>query len=189
MISRIILTMKIATAKISFALFVILVAYLIYRTTRPVPLTAPEEIASTPADVIPPGIMVSESASGGSNQSTSSFSGDILLQGYASASSNPQQDIAQLSRALSNFLLTHKNASDRPLSANEEWSATLLGKRPSSPAWLSENSPLFDDKQRLIDRWHSPLHFHAIGRQQWEVRSSGPDKILFTADDLTDMVR
>lgn len=189
MINRIILTMKIITAKLSFALLVIVVAYWIYRTTRPESLIAPEEIAPAPADVIPPGIMVTESASGGSNQSTSSFSGDILLQGYASASSNPQQDIAQLSRVLSNFLLTHKNASDRPLSANEEWSATLLGKRPSSPAWLSENAPLFDEKKRLIDRWQSPLHFHAIGRQQWEVRSPGPDKILFTNDDLTDMIR
>lgn len=181
--------MKFATIKISLAILCVIVAYMIYRTTRLVPVTAPAaEVPPTTAD-IPPGIMVSESASGGSNQPTSRFSGDILLQGYASATSNPQQDLAQLSRALSHFLLTHKNASDRPLSANEEWSATLTGKRPGSEVWLSATSPLFDEKYRLIDRWQSPLHFHAIGRNQWEVRSPGPDKTLFTGDDLTEMIR
>jgi hypothetical protein len=111
--------------------------------------------------------------------------GDRQLSGYGSPATLPQNDLLLLSQSLSNFLLLAKQAADRPLSANEEWSAALLGKRPGNTAWLSEKSRVLDSQQRLIDRWQTPLFFHALGTKQWEIRSAGPDLRLWTADDLT----
>ena len=72
----------------------------------------------------------------------------------------------------------------RRLSANEEWSAALRGKRPGTEPWFSEASPALDSQQRLIDRWQTPLFFHALGNHLWEIRSAGPDRKLWTEDDL-----
>lgn len=188
MIGRIILRMK-APAKILMSLALLGATVILFITTRPSAPPTPEATAPTPADIIPPGITVTETATGGSGTPSPDTPGDSLMRGYAAPGGDARQDLVQLSRVLSNFLLTHKQATDRPLSANGEWSAALLGKRPGTQPWFSDTSPLFDAQKRLIDRWQSPLHFHALGRNQWEIRSPGPDKTLFTPDDLTEAIR
>jgi hypothetical protein len=35
-----------------------------------------------------------------------------------------------------------------------------------------------------VDRWGTPLYFHAISRDRLEVRSAGPDKVMWTEDDV-----
>jgi hypothetical protein len=188
MIGRNIPRMK-APTKILLSLLLLAATVVLFLATRPSAPPAPEAPPSAPSDIIPPGIVVTESAAGGSDTPSLNVPGDTLLLGYAAPGGSAQQDLAQLSRVLANFILTHKQANDRPLSANEEWSSTLRGKRPGAGAWVSETSPLFDAEKRLIDRWQSPLHFHALGRNQWQIRSPGPDKTLFTADDLTEEIR
>jgi hypothetical protein len=37
---------------------------------------------------------------------------------------------------------------------------------------------------QLVDRWGTPYWFHANGGRRLEIRSAGPDKALFTADDV-----
>jgi hypothetical protein len=111
--------------------------------------------------------------------------GDQQLSGYGNPATPPQNDLLLLAQSLSNFLILAKQAADRPLSANEEWSAALHGKRPGCTVWLSEKSPALDAQQRLVDRWQTPLFFHALGAKQWEIRSAGPDLRLWTADDIT----
>lgn len=37
---------------------------------------------------------------------------------------------------------------------------------------------------QLVDRWGTPFWFHANGPGQLEIRSAGPDKNLFTPDDI-----
>jgi len=36
----------------------------------------------------------------------------------------------------------------------------------------------------VMDRWNTPYWFHANAATQVEIRSAGPDRNLFTADDL-----
>ena len=143
------------------------------------PLTAPVER-------IPLGIIVTESTSGAlpPAPTLASAPADRLLADYASPNLPPRNDVLLLSHLISDFLIIHKQAADRPLSANEEWSAALRGQRPGTELWLSANSRAFDSQQRLVDRWGAPLHFHALGGKQWEIRSAGPDHKLWTPDDL-----
>ena len=138
-------------------------------------------------NIIPPGIVVTEATSEiVSSAVTQSAAGDRQLGAYGNPALPAKNDLQLLAHSISNFLLIEKQATDRPLSANQEWSSTLRGKRPGHQAWFSENSPALDSKHQLIDRWHTPLFFHALGGQQWEIRSAGPDQKLWTEDDLTE---
>lgn len=151
--------------------------------SKPAPTAAPAPVI-VQQDVIPPDIVVTESSSIAPPPSSGSAPGDRLLGDYGKPALPPKQDLVLVARALSNFLLIDKQAADRPLSANEEWSAALRGKRPGTEPWFSERSPVLDARQRLIDRWQTPLFFHALGGKQWEIRSAGPDRKLWTEDDL-----
>lgn len=150
------------------------------------PIPAPALASIEGPEVIPPSIIVTESSSAVPAALEENVAlGDPQLAGFGDPALTPKNDLFLLAQTLSNFLLLAKQASDRPLSANEEWSAALRGKRPGSGAWLSEKSPVWDGQLRLVDRWQTPFFFHALGDKQWEIRSAGPDLRLWTADDLT----
>ena len=36
----------------------------------------------------------------------------------------------------------------------------------------------------LVDRWGTPVFFHALARDQMEIRSAGPDRKMWTSDDI-----
>ncbi len=107
-----------------------------------------------------------------------------MLADYGKPGQSPQQDLTLIARVISGFLTIDKQAVNRPLSANEEWSAALRGLRPGTESWISESSPAFDARHLLVDRWGTPLVFHALGGKRWEIRSAGPDRQPWTEDDL-----
>lgn len=146
--------------------------------------TASRSVVVISNEVIPPGIVVTESSPAIPTPPSNSSPGDHLLGGYGNPELPPQHDITLLAHAISDFLTIEKQAALRPLSANEEWSAALRGLRPGTEIWISDRSPALDSRHRLIDRWGTPLFFHALGNKQWEIRSAGPDRQAWTADDL-----
>lgn len=156
--------------------------FLLQQKDHPAPAPLPKPVEET----IPPGIVVTESSTAAPPPPVGSgpAPGDGLLAGYADPALPPQNDVLLMARAISNFLLIDKQATARPLSANEEWSAALRGRRSGDAPWISARPPVFDSALRLIDRWGTPLIFHALGGRQWEIRSAGPDRKPWTADDL-----
>lgn len=160
---------------------VILLAWkFFYQKQRPfAPLPAiPKE------ETIPPGIVVTETSPVVPPTSPDTAPGDRLLGGYGKPDQPPGNDVVAMARAISGFLVIEKQAAARPLSANEEWSAALRGLRPGTGRWFSDGPPVFDAGHRLVDRWGTPLIFHALGGRQWEIRSAGPDRIPWNEDDL-----
>jgi hypothetical protein len=161
-----------------FCVFIIAKRFPLDESSAPSPV-------SPPVERIPAGIIVTESSSVSAPPDPAiNAPGDAILADYGRSDLAPQNDVLLIARAISNFLIIQKQATDRPLSANEEWSAALRGQRPGTERWISDNSVIFDSKQRLIDRWNTPLHFHALGDKRWEIRSAGPDRKLWTPDDL-----
>ncbi|MEI9865221.1 MAG: hypothetical protein WDN00_11865 [Limisphaerales bacterium] len=110
--------------------------------------------------------------------------GEVILRDYASPSTSPENDLTSLAHLMDNYTLLVKSAFDRPLSANEDWAAALRGLNPAHERFLPDKSIALDDQGRLVDRWGTPLFFHAIGNRQFELRSAGPDKKLWTDDDV-----
>lgn len=151
-----------------------------------------QEVAAPPSanpseEIIPPGIVVTESnAVVPPPPASGNAPGDRMLGEYGNPNLPPRTDLAALANAITNFLIIDKQATSRPLSANEEWSAALRGVRQGTEPWISKNSPAFDSTSRLIDRWGTPLIFHALGGKQWEIRSAGPDRKPWSDDDLVE---
>lgn len=110
--------------------------------------------------------------------------GSLILKNYASPSQTPQQDLADMSHVLGNFALLVKGDQPIPLGANEEIAAALRGKNRTQLRFVPDDAPCFNAKGQIVDRWQMPLFFHAEARDKIDIRSAGPDKQMWTADDI-----
>jgi len=107
-----------------------------------------------------------------------------ILADFAAASLPPERDLDAISRVLGNFMLLVKGDSPLPLGANEEIAAAMRGKNRAHLRALPDNHRAFNARGQLIDRWDTPLYFHAESRDRLDIRSAGPDRVMWTADDL-----
>jgi hypothetical protein len=110
--------------------------------------------------------------------------GETILRGYADTSLPPENDLTLMSRLMENSLLLLKAAANRPLSANEDWADLFHGKNAAREEFLPTQHAALNGKGQLIDRWQTPLFFHALGGGRYEIRSAGPDQQMWTTDDL-----
>jgi hypothetical protein len=92
----------------------------------------------------------------------------------------PMRDLDKINLMLRDYrTLTGEN----PVGTNAEIMASLMGGNAKHatlgpPAGLELN-----DKGELIDQWGTPYFFHQLSRSHMEIRSAGPDKIMWTDDD------
>lgn len=110
--------------------------------------------------------------------------GESILAHYGDPSRPPEEDITWMSRALDNFSLLVKGDNPLPLGANEDIANALRGKNRAHLRFLPDSHPAFNAQGQIVDRWGSPLYFHAVSRDRLDIRSAGPDKTMWTADDL-----
>ena len=115
---------------------------------------------------------------------TTPLLGEIILRGYADTNLPPENDLTLMSHLMENSLLLLKSAANRPLSANEDWADLFRGRNAARERFLPDTHVAMNTNGQLADRWHTPLFFHALGGGRYELRSAGPDKKLWTADDI-----
>lgn len=96
----------------------------------------------------------------------------------------PEGDLTWMHRALENFATLVKGDNPIPLGANEEIAAALMGKNKVKLEFLRPPSQALNAANQLVDRWGSPLYFHAVARDRLDIRSAGPDRVLWTQDDI-----
>lgn len=97
---------------------------------------------------------------------------------------SPEEDRDALADLVTNYLQAHPDSRRPPLGANDEITRALTDKQALGNAALPADHPGIIDRQ-LVDRWGSPWHFHQQSADHIEVRSAGPDRRLFTPDDIT----
>lgn len=110
--------------------------------------------------------------------------GETILRDYADPNFPAANDLTLMSRLMESSLLLLKSAAQRPLSANEDWADLFRGKNSAQDRFLPEDHAALSGEGRLVDRWGTPMFFHALGGGRYEIRSAGPDRELWTADDL-----
>ena len=72
-----------------------------------------------------------------------------------------------------------------PVGTNPEITAALNGNNPKQVKFISPESGLqINDKGEMVDPWGTPFFFHQLSARDMEVRSAGPDKVMWTGDDL-----
>ena len=107
---------------------------------------------------------------------------------FASAVGSPaprkaaaQADV-QLQKAASSLRDYRSAFSQNPVGTNAEITSKLSGKNPRGARYLPANAKL-NDKGEMTDRWDRPLFFHQISGSVMEIRSAGPDHVMWTNDD------
>ncbi len=74
---------------------------------------------------------------------------------------------------------------ENPVGTNPEITAALMGKNPKNINFVTPESGLrVNEKGEMIDAYGTPFFFHQISGKEMEIRSAGPDRMMWTFDDL-----
>jgi hypothetical protein len=74
---------------------------------------------------------------------------------------------------------------ENPTGTNPEITDALNGGNPKQARLINEESGLrINGRGELVDSWGTPFFFHQLSGTEMEIRSAGPDKKMWTADDL-----
>lgn len=67
---------------------------------------------------------------------------------------------------------------------NHEITAGLTGKNPKKLIFIPPDHARLDAKGNLLDRWETPYFFHKQSESKLEIISAGPDRRLWSSDDI-----
>lgn len=72
-----------------------------------------------------------------------------------------------------------------PVGTNPEITKALNGDNPKQVRFLSEEAGMrINAQHELVDYWSTPFFFHQLSGAEMEIRSAGPDRVMWTRDDL-----
>lgn len=74
-----------------------------------------------------------------------------------------------------------------PVMDNQGLVRALSGDNPANLQFLppADETPAINEDGLLVDRWGTPFALHLESSRELEIRSAGPDKELWTFDDLS----
>jgi len=163
---------------------VALAAWLAY-LFLPHPSTPPRTASSAPPVVAPPESITPATPDTATHPSSASDSMVMLefateLEQTLIHAENPDAH----RQAVEQILFFYRRAfGENPVGQNDDITAALLGANPQRLALLPPGSPAIQNGQ-LIDPWGTPYWFHPLSGNEMEIRSAGPDRELFTPDDI-----
>ena len=105
----------------------------------------------------------------------------------ADALNSPTTDIHADLRLLSEIVATFRTnflRDGNPVGSNAEITAALTGRNKLQLALIPRDHPAINADGELCDRWGTPFFFHAESATRMEIRSAGPDKKMWSADDV-----
>ena len=70
---------------------------------------------------------------------------------------------------------------ENPIGTNAEITKALTGANPRQAKFA--DSEMRIKAGQIVDRWDHPYFFHQLSRTEMEIRSAGPDGIMWTTDD------
>lgn len=73
---------------------------------------------------------------------------------------------------------------ENPVGSNAEIMRTVMGENSAKARLGPPEGQSINEQGELVDRWGTPYFFHQLGKDSMEVRSAGPDRVMWTPDDL-----
>jgi hypothetical protein len=73
---------------------------------------------------------------------------------------------------------------ENPVGSNAEIMRALMGGNTAQVRLGPPEGQSLNNQGELVDRWGTPYFFHQLSKNEMEVRSAGPDRIMWTGDDL-----
>jgi hypothetical protein len=121
---------------------------------------------------------VAESAA----QDLSARAGQYIPPAGTNANVPPQAVVQNLRRAVRQY---GQMFGGDPVGNNSEITAELTGSNPKQINFLSgQDGMTINQNGELVDQWGTPYFFHQLSASDMEVRSAGPDKHMWTSDDI-----
>jgi hypothetical protein len=71
-----------------------------------------------------------------------------------------------------------------PVGSNAEIMKEIMGGNPKQARLGPPEGVNVNGAGELVDQWGTPYFFHQLSGTHMEIRSAGPDKIMWTADDV-----
>jgi hypothetical protein len=72
-----------------------------------------------------------------------------------------------------------------PVGTNPEITSQLNGNNPKHVNFVDSQAGMrINANGELVDAWGTPYFFHQISSTEMEIHSAGPDKMMWTSDDL-----
>ena len=109
---------------------------------------------------------------------------ESLLASYADPATPPIEDLRKIHRVASGYFSVVKDAQRFPIGGNADLSAALRGENPNREVFVHTGNSVFSSEGLLVDRWGSPMIVHPEAWRAIQLRSAGPDRISYNADDL-----
>ena len=73
---------------------------------------------------------------------------------------------------------------ENPVGTNAEIMKSIIGGNPKQATLGPPEGQSLNEEGELIDRWGTPYFFHQISAKEMHVRSAGPDRKMWTDDDI-----
>lgn len=106
---------------------------------------------------------------------------EALVAQFDPAHQTPEQELQALEQVIDLYRRAH---GENPEGDNADVVQALLGQNRHHTAFLPADVPFIQQGQ-LVDRWGTPYFLHPESGHLMTLRSAGPDKTLFTPDDVT----
>ncbi len=148
----------------------------------PLPTQNPPPLAAVPGGSLPAGISATPAGTAPGPRTIAPGSPVDAAGAVAVPNQTAQIDVTRVRHMVSDF---HTLTGENPVGTNAEIMKQMMGGN-SHQATLGppEGLPL-NAQGELVDPWGTPYFFHQLSRDKMEVRSAGPDKVMWTADDVT----
>ena len=97
------------------------------------------------------------------------------------AGKTPENEVQRIQGTIRKFRAAF---GENPVGSNPEITRALAGKNPTGAKFLDATGITLNDAGEMLDDWGTPYFFHPVSGAIMEIRSAGPDRKLFTADDI-----
>jgi hypothetical protein len=94
----------------------------------------------------------------------------------------PGQDIEILEAVLAEYRRIF--GSNPAGGLNAEITAALIGRNDRRLAVVTPDLAALNAAGEVVDRWGTPFYFHPVTAARMEILSAGPDRLLWTPDDV-----
>jgi hypothetical protein len=153
------------------------------------PSPAPEPTTTPPADgttaepilpgALPPGVPMP--------QPPPSAPGDRFARPALDKSPDPELEIARNDAENIGLMLRDFRTvqGENPTGSNAEIMKAVMGGNKKGAQLGPPTGMALNQEGELVDRWGTPVFFHQLSGNEMEIRSAGPDRKLYTGDDIT----
>lgn len=92
-----------------------------------------------------------------------------------------QTDVVRVRHMVSDY---HTLMGENPVGTNAEIMKQMTGENSRQATLGPPDGMALNGQGELVDPWGTPYFFHQLSRDKMEVRGAGPDRVMWTADDV-----